>query len=165
MSDRLAVVPGTFNPPTNGHVDMIARAAALFDRVVVALLVNPAKQPLFSVAERIEMLREIAAGLPSVEVDTFDGLLAELRRPPARGGRRAGTADHDRVRRGVAGGAHEPPPEPGLRDRVSGAGAGPPGHQRPARARDRGAGRAAGRPRAAGVERRLISRFKTAPAR
>jgi pantetheine-phosphate adenylyltransferase len=79
MSDRLrlAIVPGTFDPPTNGHVDMIERAAALFDRVVVAVLVNPAKQPLFGIDERLEMLGEIVAGMPSVEVDTFGGLLAD----------------------------------------------------------------------------------------
>jgi pantetheine-phosphate adenylyltransferase len=74
---RLAIVPGSFDPPTNGHVDIIARSAALFDRVVVALLINPAKQPLFGLDERLEMMREIVAGMPAVEVDTFHGLLAD----------------------------------------------------------------------------------------
>lgn len=74
---RLAVVPGSFDPPTNGHLDMIARTAALFDRVVVALLVNASKQPIFTLDERVAMMREIVAALPNVEVDTFDGLLAD----------------------------------------------------------------------------------------
>ncbi len=74
---RLAVLAGSFDPPTNGHVDMITRAAALFDRVVVALLVNPAKQPLFALDERLEMMRELVAQMPAVEIDTFDGLLAD----------------------------------------------------------------------------------------
>jgi pantetheine-phosphate adenylyltransferase len=74
---RLAVVPGSFDPPTNGHLDMIVRTAALFDRVVVALLVNASKQPIFTLDERVAMMREIVAALPNVEVDTFDGLLAD----------------------------------------------------------------------------------------
>jgi pantetheine-phosphate adenylyltransferase len=74
---RLAVVPGSFDPPTNGHLDMIVRTAALFDRVVVALLVNASKQPIFTLEERVAMMREIVAAIPNVEVDTFDGLLAD----------------------------------------------------------------------------------------
>ena len=79
MSDttRIAIVPGTFDPPTNGHIDMIARSARLFDRVVVAVLVNSAKQPWFTADERVAMIREAVAGLPAVEVDTFEGLLAD----------------------------------------------------------------------------------------
>lgn len=74
---RLAVCPGSFDPLTNGHVDMIRRAARLFDRVVVAVLVNAAKTPLFSVGERVEILQEVLKDLPSVEFDTFDGLLVD----------------------------------------------------------------------------------------
>ncbi|HWB31382.1 MAG TPA: pantetheine-phosphate adenylyltransferase [Vicinamibacterales bacterium] len=77
QTSRLAVVPGSFDPPTNGHLDMIARAATLFDRVVVALLVNASKQPIFTLDERVAMMREIVAAIPNVEVDTFDGLLAD----------------------------------------------------------------------------------------
>jgi pantetheine-phosphate adenylyltransferase len=79
MSDanRLAVLAGSFDPPTNGHVDMIARATTLFDRVVVALLVNPAKQPIFALDERVAMMRELVGHMPAVEIDTFDGLLAD----------------------------------------------------------------------------------------
>lgn len=83
MSDasRLAIVAGSFDPLTNGHVDLIERGVKLFDRVVVAVLVNPAKQPLFSIEERVEMIRAVAAArqLP-VEVDTFSGLLADFAR-------------------------------------------------------------------------------------
>ena len=73
----LAVYPGSFDPLTNGHVDIITRGARLFDRIVVALLVNPDKAPLFTVPERVEIAREVFAGLPNVEVDTFGGLLVD----------------------------------------------------------------------------------------
>jgi pantetheine-phosphate adenylyltransferase len=82
---RLALCAGSFDPPTNGHLDIIERAAALFDHVVVAVLVNAGKQPLFDVEERLAMLRESAAGLGNVEVDAFSGLLADYAR--ARGAR------------------------------------------------------------------------------
>jgi pantetheine-phosphate adenylyltransferase len=72
-----ALCPGTFDPVTNGHVDIVQRAAALFDRVVVAVVENPAKEPLFSVAERVEMLREALPGLGNVEVESFSGLLVD----------------------------------------------------------------------------------------
>jgi pantetheine-phosphate adenylyltransferase len=73
----LAVYPGTFDPLTNGHVDIITRGARLFDRIVVAILVNAEKRPLFSVPERLEILRAVFKEQPSVEVDTFDGLLVD----------------------------------------------------------------------------------------
>jgi pantetheine-phosphate adenylyltransferase len=73
----LAVYPGSFDPLTNGHVDIISRGARLFDRIVVALLMNAEKQPLFSTAERVEIAREVFRHQPSVEVDTFDGLLVD----------------------------------------------------------------------------------------
>jgi pantetheine-phosphate adenylyltransferase len=79
-SARIAVYPGTFDPLTNGHVDIIQRGAALFDRIVVAILVNPAKAPLFTVEERVEMTRAAFKSQPDVEVDTFDGLLVEYAR-------------------------------------------------------------------------------------
>ena len=77
QTPRLAILAGSFDPPTNGHLDVITRAAALFDHVVVALLVNAAKQPLFTLDERVAMMREATAALPTVEVDTFKGLLAD----------------------------------------------------------------------------------------
>ena len=79
-SPRLAVYPGSFDPLTNGHVDIIQRGARLFDRIVIALLVNPDKADLFSVAERAEMAREVFVSQPAVEVDTFDGLLVDYAR-------------------------------------------------------------------------------------
>lgn len=79
-SSRLAIVPGSFDPLTNGHVDLVHRAAGLFDRVIVALLVNAGKQPLFSLAEREAMARAVFADVPGVEVDAFDGLLVEYAR-------------------------------------------------------------------------------------
>ena len=77
---RLAVFPGSFDPLTNGHVDLIERGTRLFDRVVVAVLVNEAKTPLFSAAERVAMIREVLAGRRQVEVETFDGLLVDYAR-------------------------------------------------------------------------------------
>jgi pantetheine-phosphate adenylyltransferase len=73
----LAVYPGSFDPLTNGHVDIIARGARLFDRIVVAILVNAEKSPLFTMEERIEMSRAVFKGQSNVEVDTFDGLLVD----------------------------------------------------------------------------------------
>ena len=73
----LAVYPGSFDPLTNGHVDIITRGARLFDRIIVAILVNAEKSPLFTIEERIEMSRVVFKGQSSVEVDTFDGLLVD----------------------------------------------------------------------------------------
>ena len=72
---RRAVCPGSFDPVTNGHVDVIARAAALYDELVVAVLVNPGKAGLFDVSERMALLREAVVDLPNVTVDSFEGLL------------------------------------------------------------------------------------------
>src|SRR6266699_343898 len=73
----LAVYPGSFDPLTNGHVDIISRGARLFDRIIVAILVNGEKSPLFSMEERVEITRTVFRGHPNVEVDTFDGLLVD----------------------------------------------------------------------------------------
>src|SRR5262245_8161976 len=73
----LPVYPGSFDPLTNGHVAIISRGARLFDRIVVAMLVNAEKAPLFSMAERVEIAREVFRHMPNVEVDTFDGLLVD----------------------------------------------------------------------------------------
>ena len=77
---RIAVYPGSFDPLTNGHVDIIQRGARLFDRIVVAILLNVEKSPLFTVAERVDIAREVFANNPNVEVDTFDGLLVDYAR-------------------------------------------------------------------------------------
>ncbi len=74
---KLAVYPGSFDPLTNGHVDIIERGMHLFDKIIVAVLVNVEKAPLFSMQERIEILRDVFKGQPNVEVDTFDGLLVD----------------------------------------------------------------------------------------
>ena len=74
---RRAVCPGSFDPVTNGHLDIIARTAPLFDEVVVAVLVNKSKKGLFSLEERMEMLADAAAPHPNVRVDSFDGLLVD----------------------------------------------------------------------------------------
>ena len=73
----LAVYPGSFDPLTNGHVDIISRGARLFDRIIVAILVNAEKAPLFSMDERVEIARAVFRDQPNVEVDTFDGLLVD----------------------------------------------------------------------------------------
>lgn len=72
-----ALVPGSFDPPTNGHVDVISRCASIFDRVVVAVVANPSKQPLFSIEERSAML-EASCPWGNVEVAGFDGLLVDF---------------------------------------------------------------------------------------
>jgi pantetheine-phosphate adenylyltransferase len=74
---RRAVCPGSFDPVTNGHVDVINRAAGLYDELVVAVLVNPDKAGLFPVDERMELLREAVTDLPNVVVDSFQGLLVD----------------------------------------------------------------------------------------
>jgi pantetheine-phosphate adenylyltransferase len=79
-SDIIAIYPGSFDPLTNGHVDIIQRGSGLFDRIVVAMLVNIEKAPLFTVAERVDIAREVFAKYPNVEVDTFDGLLVDYAR-------------------------------------------------------------------------------------
>ncbi|HVD92338.1 MAG TPA: pantetheine-phosphate adenylyltransferase [Vicinamibacterales bacterium] len=76
----LAIYPGTFDPLTNGHVDIIQRGSRLFDRIIVGILLNVEKSPLFTVEERVEIAREVFGSYPNVEVDTFDGLLVEYAR-------------------------------------------------------------------------------------
>ncbi len=80
MSVKLAIYPGTFDPITNGHLDIIKRALKLFDRLIVAIGENPAKKPLFTLEERILMINEAIKDLPErnlIEVDSFSGLLVE----------------------------------------------------------------------------------------
>lgn len=74
---RLAVYPGSFDPLTNGHVDIIERGTHLFDKIIVAILLNVEKAPLFSMQERVEIVRDAFKGRPNVEVDTFQGLLVD----------------------------------------------------------------------------------------
>jgi pantetheine-phosphate adenylyltransferase len=73
----IALCPGTFDPVTNGHIDIIQRASRCFERVVVAVLENPSKAPLFSTDERVAMLKEALADLENVEIDSFSGLLVD----------------------------------------------------------------------------------------
>ena len=77
MSESLAIYPGSFDPITNGHLDLIERARRVFGSLIVAVLTNPDKLPLFTVMERVEMLQEATRGMPNVAVDTFGGLLVE----------------------------------------------------------------------------------------
>ena len=77
---RTAVYPGTFDPITNGHLDIITRGMRLFDTIVVAILRNPDKEPLFPVDERVEILTAVVAPLSSVRVEAFDGLLVDYAR-------------------------------------------------------------------------------------
>ncbi|MGP4017921.1 pantetheine-phosphate adenylyltransferase [Saccharopolyspora sp. 5N708] len=74
---RRAVCPGSYDPVTNGHLDIIVRASKLFDEVVVAVLINKNKKTLFSVEERLEMLREVTAPWPNVRIDSWHGLLVD----------------------------------------------------------------------------------------
>jgi pantetheine-phosphate adenylyltransferase len=80
MKTSIAIYPGSFDPVTNGHLDLIERGEKMFDLLIVAVLRNAEKQPLFTLSERIEMLREVTQKWPSVEVDVFDGLLVDYAR-------------------------------------------------------------------------------------
>lgn len=75
---QVAVYPGSFDPCTNGHLDIIARASQLFEKVVVAVLINEKKHPIFTLEERVEMLKKSTRHIPNVEVVSFSGLLAEF---------------------------------------------------------------------------------------
>jgi pantetheine-phosphate adenylyltransferase len=77
MKNVLAIYPGSFDPVTNGHLDLIERGAKIFDRLVVSILRNLDKKPLFTLDERVEMLREVTQPWPNVEVDVFSGLLVD----------------------------------------------------------------------------------------
>jgi pantetheine-phosphate adenylyltransferase len=80
MPETSAIYPGSFDPVTNGHVDIIDRGLTVFDRVVVAVLKNPKKRPLFATKDRVKMIQEIFASNPRVEVRAFDGLLVDFAR-------------------------------------------------------------------------------------
>jgi pantetheine-phosphate adenylyltransferase len=80
MTERIALYPGSFDPLTNGHLDILSRARRLADRVIVAILENDAKTPLFSVAERIDMIRDIVGDDPAIPVRSFSGLLVDFAR-------------------------------------------------------------------------------------
>src|SRR5271169_2732953 len=80
MDSKLAIYPGSFDPVTNGHLDLIERASKLFGRVVVTVARNAEKAPMFTLKERVEMLHEVIQPFPNVEVDTFDGLLVDYAR-------------------------------------------------------------------------------------
>jgi pantetheine-phosphate adenylyltransferase len=77
LNKGTALYPGSFDPPTNGHLDLIQRGSKIFEVLVVAILRNSEKVPMFSVTERAEMLRELTADLANVRIDTFDGLMVE----------------------------------------------------------------------------------------
>ena len=80
MKTSVAIYPGSFDPVTNGHLDLIERGEKMFDRLIVAVLKNVEKEPLFSVPERVDMLREVTKRWDSVEVDVFEGLLVDYAR-------------------------------------------------------------------------------------
>ncbi len=73
-----ALVPGSFDPPTKGHLDVVERCASLFDEVVIAVVRNPSKSPLFTASERVDLLEQCVAGLPNVRAASFEGLLVDF---------------------------------------------------------------------------------------
>jgi pantetheine-phosphate adenylyltransferase len=77
MNKRNALYPGTFDPITNGHLDLVRRAASIFDRVVVAIAANPNKAPMFSLEQRVDMARRVLASVPNVEVIGYSGLTVD----------------------------------------------------------------------------------------
>jgi pantetheine-phosphate adenylyltransferase len=82
---RIAIYPGSFDPPTRGHEDLVRRSLLLADRLVVAVARNATKQPLFTVEERLDLLRQTVGGDPRVSFETFDGLLADFARKQGAG--------------------------------------------------------------------------------
>jgi pantetheine-phosphate adenylyltransferase len=78
LNKGIAVYPGSFDPPTNGHLDLIERGSKIFEELVVAILRNSEKMPMFTVSERLEMLQDLTADLKNVRLDTFDGLMVEF---------------------------------------------------------------------------------------
>jgi pantetheine-phosphate adenylyltransferase len=78
LNKGIAIYPGSFDPPTNGHLDLIQRGSKIFEELVVAILRNSEKSPMFSVAERLGMLQELTADLKNVRIDTFNGLMVEF---------------------------------------------------------------------------------------
>lgn len=77
MLKHIAVYPGTFDPVTNGHLDLVERSLRIFGELIIAVAANPKKQPLFSLEERLEMFREITKGMKHVSIESFDGLLID----------------------------------------------------------------------------------------
>ena len=75
---NIAIYPGSFDPVTNGHLDIIERTASTFDKVIVAILINSSKTPTFSIEEKIDMLKKATAHIPNVEIEFFDGLLVDF---------------------------------------------------------------------------------------
>ena len=80
MTEKIAVVPGSFDPITNGHIDIIRRAADVFDTVYVAVLNNSSKKPLFSIEERTALIKEVTKDLPNIRIETSSGLLIDYAR-------------------------------------------------------------------------------------
>ena len=77
MKETIAVYPGTFDPITNGHLSIIHRALKIFDKLIITILINPKKVPLFSLDERISMIKEILKDKPNIEIDSYNGLLVD----------------------------------------------------------------------------------------
>ena len=75
---RIGIYPGSFDPVTQGHLDIILRASKLVDKLIIGVLINGAKQPMFSMEERVEMIQRVTKNLPNVEVEAFDGLLVDF---------------------------------------------------------------------------------------
>ena len=75
---RIGIYPGSFDPVTQGHLDIILRASKLVDKLIIGVLINGAKKPMFSMEERVELIRRVTKGLPNVEVEAFDGLLVDF---------------------------------------------------------------------------------------
>ena len=106
-----AIYPGTFDPITNGHLDIITRAACMFDKVILAIAASPSKKPMFDLHERVQLATDAISHLPNVEVVGFSDLMANFARAQQANILIRGL-------RAVAAGAHEPPPDAGAGERI-----------------------------------------------
>ena len=128
-----AIYPGSFDPVTNGHLDLIARGAMIFDKLIVAVARNLDKDPLFAVKERVEMLEAVTFDWKNVEVEIFDGLLMDYARARRRERRPARNSRRLRLRIRTANGHDEPQDRAANRDRLHATGRGVQLSELPAR--------------------------------
>ena len=115
---KTAIYPGSFDPITNGHLDLIQRGLKIFDEIIITIAVNPVKQPLFTIKERIDLIHEVLKDQPRVRIDHFTGLLVDFVRRQEHQRHLTGIAGSKRFRLRIPAGLDEPPSGAGNRDGI-----------------------------------------------